>query len=168
MINNFLHISDYSSDDLLEILKLAKDLIHKIGFDRRVYTAGKNNSTLDPFLVEKKEDVERLKNIQLDLHNDFIKVVEDSRGSKLNKKSGIELFTGEFSSGSKSKELCLIDGIGNVNEILKKRFGENVIIKKFEKSKGWLSKKLSASNSDHLDQIVNVLEERSILQKYGL
>ena len=108
-----------------------KDLIKKIGVDRRVYTAGKNKSTLDPFLEEKKEDIERLKNIQLDLHKDFIKVVEDSRGSKLNKNSGIELFSGEFWSGSKSKELGLVDGIGNVNEILRKKFGEDVVINKF-------------------------------------
>ena len=44
------------------------DLIKKIGVERRVHTAGKKKSTLDPFLDEKKEDIERLKNIQLDLH----------------------------------------------------------------------------------------------------
>ena len=54
-----------------------KELIEKIGIQRRVYTAGKNKSTLDPFLEEKKEDIERLKNIQLDLHKNFIKVVEN-------------------------------------------------------------------------------------------
>ena len=70
---------------------------------------------------EKQEDIERLKNIQLDLHKDFIDVVEKSRGSKLNKNSGIELFSGEFWSGKKSKELGLIDGIGNANEILRKK-----------------------------------------------
>ena len=144
-----------------------KDLIKKIGVDRRVYTAGKNKSTLDPFLEEKKEDIERLKNIQLDLHKDFIKVVEESRGSKLNKNSGIELFSGEFWSGSKSKDLGLVDGIGNVNDVLKEKFGENVVIKKFEKSKGWLSKKLSAANNGQIDQLVNILEEKSIWQKYG-
>ena len=104
-----------------------KDLINKIGIQRRVYTAGKNKSTLDPFLDEKKEDIERLKTIQLDLHKDFIDVVEKSRGSKLNKNSGIELFSGEFWSGKKSKELGLIDGIGNANEILRKKYGEEVI-----------------------------------------
>ena len=31
-----------------------KDLIQKIGVQRRVYTAGKNKSTLDPFMEEKK------------------------------------------------------------------------------------------------------------------
>merc|ERR1712167_99189 len=91
-----------------------KDLIKKIGIQRRVYTAGKNKSTLDPFLEEKKEDIERLKNIQLDLHKDFIDVVEKSRGSKLNK-SKVELFSGEFWSGSKAKNLGLIDGLGDAH-----------------------------------------------------
>ena len=141
------------------------ELIKKIGVERRVHTAGKNKSTLDPFLDEKLEDIERLKTIQLELHKDFIKVVEESRGSKLNK-SQIELFSGEFWSGSKAKELGLIDSVGNANEVLKKKFGEDVIIKKFEKSKGWLSKKLSSSNNQ-IDQLANILEERSIWQRYG-
>ena len=131
-----------------------------------MHTAGKNKSTLDPFLEEKNEDIERLKNIQLDLHQDFIKVVEDSRGSKLKKSSGIELFSGEFWAGSKAKELGLIDGIGNADQILREKFGEDVVIKKFEKSKGWLSKKLSSSGIQ-MDQLVNILEERSIWQRYG-
>jgi signal peptide peptidase SppA len=141
------------------------ELIKKIGVERRVHTAGKNKSTLDPFLDEKKEDIERLKTIQLDLHKDFIKVVEESRGSKLIK-SEVELFSGEFWSGSKAKELGLVDGIGNANEVLKEKFGEEIVIKKFEKSKGWLSKKLSSS-SNQIDQFANILEERSIWQRYG-
>ena len=92
-------------------------------------------------------------------------MVEESRGSKLNK-SQIELFSGEFWSGSKAKELGLIDSVGNANEVLKEKFGEDVIIKKFEKSKGWLSKKLSSSNNQ-IDQLANILEERSIWQRYG-
>tara|TARA_B100001059_G_scaffold209053_1_gene221763 strand:+ start:335 stop:1141 length:807 start_codon:yes stop_codon:yes gene_type:complete len=142
------------------------ELIKKIGVERRVHTAGKNKSTLDPFLDEKKEDIERLKNIQLDLHKDFIDLVEKSRGTKL-KKSEVELFSGEFWSGNKAKALGLIDGIGDANQILKEKFGEDVVIKKFEKSKSWLSKKLSSSN-DHVDQLTNILEERSIWQRYGL
>ena len=141
------------------------ELIKKIGVERRVHTAGKNKSSLDPFQEEKDEDIKRLKNIQLDLHKDFIQVVEESRGFKL-KKDGIELFSGEFWAGSKAKDLGLVDGLGNANEILKEKFGDDVIIKKFEKSKGWLSKKLSSSN-DQMDQFANILEERSIWQRYG-
>ena len=144
-----------------------KDLIKKIGIDRRVYTAGKNKSTLDPFLEEKKDDIERLKNIQLDLHADFIKVVEESRSTKLKKDLGIELFSGEFWSGSKSKKLGLIDGIGNAEEVLREKFGENVIIKKFEKSKSWINKKLTGTSENQIDQLLQALEERSVWQRYG-
>ena len=142
------------------------ELIRKIGVERRVHTAGKNKSTLDPFLDEKKEDIERLKNIQLDLHKDFIDVVEKSRGPKL-KKSDTELFSGEFWSGRRAKDLGLIDDVGDANQILREKFGEDVIIKKFEKSKGWLNKKLSSSN-DHVDQLANILDEKSVWQRYGL
>ena len=142
------------------------ELIRKIGVQRRVYTAGKNKSTLDPFLEEKKEDIERLKNIQLELHKNFIEVVEKSRGSKL-KKNEIELFSGEFWSGIKAKELGLIDELGDANLVLREKFGEDVVIKKFEKSKSWLSKKLSTSN-DRLDKFANILDEKSFWQRYGL
>ena len=107
-----------------------------------------------------------MKNIQLDLHKDFIDVVEKSRGLKL-KKTEVELFSGEFWSGRKAKDLGLIDEIGDANLVLREKFGDDVIIKKFEKSKSWLSKKLSSSNN-HIDQLSNVLEEKSIWQRYGL
>ena len=115
-------------------------------------------------MEEKQEDIERLKNIQLDLHKDFINVVEKSRGTKL-KKSDIELFSGEFWSGSIAKNLGLIDGIGNAHEVLREKYGDDVVIKKFEKTKGWLSQKLSSSNQ--IDQFANILDERSIWQRYG-
>ncbi len=144
-----------------------KDLIQKIGVQRRVYTAGKNKSTLDPFLDEKEEDINRLKKIQLELHKEFIDVVEESRGSKLKKDLGIELFSGEFWSGKKAKELGLVDGLGNADQILREKYGDDVEIKRFEKSKGWLSKKLSSSEGT-TEKLISLLEERSIWQKYGL
>tara|TARA_B100000674_G_scaffold21325_1_gene15033 strand:- start:293 stop:1102 length:810 start_codon:yes stop_codon:yes gene_type:complete len=143
-----------------------KDLIKKIGVERRVYTAGKNKSTLDPFIEEKPEDIERLKKIQLEIHQDFIDVVEESRKDKLNRNAGVELFSGEFWSGKKAKELGLVDGIGNINQVLREKFGKDVVIKKFEKSKSWISKKLSSSE-ENIEKITNVLEERSIWQRYG-
>ena len=142
-----------------------KELIGKIGIQRRVYTAGKNKSTLDPFLDEKKEDIERLKKIQIDLHKNFIDVVENSRSTKLNRDNSVELFSGEFWSGKKALELGLIDGIGNVNDILRKKYGEDIIIKNFEKNKGWLAKKISSESQ--AEKLINTIEEKSIWQKYG-
>ena len=143
-----------------------KDLIKKIGIERRVYTAGKNKSTLDPFMEEKPEDIERLKKIQLEIHEDFIEVVEESRKNKLNKNSGVELFSGEFWSGKKAKELGLVDEIGNANQVLREKFGKDVVIKKLEKQKSWISKKLSSSE-ENIEKIASILEERSIWQRYG-
>ena len=144
-----------------------KNLIDKIGVQRRIYTAGKNKSTLDPFVDEKEEDIKRLKSIQLEIHQDFIDVVEESRGIKLNKNTGIELFSGEFWTGKKSKDLGLIDGLGNIDQILKDKFGEEIEIKKFGKPKGWIAKKLSSSE-DQAEKLISIIEERSIWHRYGL
>ena len=100
-----------------------------------------------------------------DPNKDFIEVVENSRSDKLKKDSGIELFSGEFWSGRKAKELGLIDGIGNADKILKEKFGDDVIIKKFEKQKGWIARKLSSES--HTDKVISIIEERSIWQRYG-
>ena len=145
-----------------------KDLIKKIGIERRVYTAGKNKSTLDPFVEEKEEDIKRLKSIQLELHADFIKVVEVSRGSKLKDPEKNNIFTGEFWTGASALKLGLIDGIGNADQILKEKFGEKVIIKNFEKQKGFIAKKLSSSINNPVEGLVNILEEKSMWQKFGL
>jgi len=144
-----------------------QELIKKAGIQRRIYTAGKSKSTLDPFVEEKEEDIKRLKKIQLELHSDFIKVVEQSRSSKLKKNGDVELFSGEFWSGTTAMKLGLVDGLGNADEILKEKFGENVVIKKFEKPRSWLSKKLSGANQNQIENFLDILEEKSIWQKYG-
>jgi len=145
-----------------------KDLIKKIGIERRVYTAGKNKSTLDPFVDEKEEDVKRLKSIQLELHADFIKVVQTSRGSKLKDPEKNNIFTGEFWTGSAALKLGLVDGIGNADQILKEKFGDKVIIKNMEKPKGFIARKLSSSIQNPIDSLTNTLEEKSMWQKFGL
>ena len=145
-----------------------QDAIKKIGVQRRVYTAGKNKSTLDPFKEEKTEDIERIKKLQLELHSDFIEVVKKSRGSKLIDTEKNNTFTGEFWSGSASMKLGLIDGIGNVDQILRDKFGEDIIIKKLEKQKSFIAKKLSSSIENQIDSIASVIEERALWQKFGL
>ena len=124
-----------------------QDLIKKAGVERRVHTAGKSKSILDPFVEEKPEDIKKLKDIQEDLHKEFINLVKHSRKEKLKSNDDV-LFNGEFWAGGKAKELGLIDGIGNVFQVLEDRFGKDVKIKNFEKQEGWLKKKLSSSMAD--------------------
>ncbi|HUN13384.1 MAG TPA: S49 family peptidase, partial [Rhabdaerophilum sp.] len=59
------------------------ELMKKIGVERRVHTAGRNKAVLDPFKPEKEEDVERLKSLQLEIHDTFIDLVKERRGARL-------------------------------------------------------------------------------------
>src|SRR5690606_18899702 len=52
-------------------------LIKRVGIDRRVYTAGEKKMMLDPFQPEKAEDIERLKEVQKDIHGLFISLVKE-------------------------------------------------------------------------------------------
>src|SRR5215510_5330874 len=100
-------------------------LLDKIGVERRLYTAGEHKAMLDPFLPEKPDDVERLKALQREIHEMFIALVKGRRGAKL---SGPEstLFSGEFWTGVKARELGLVDAIGDTRSVLRERFGEKV------------------------------------------
>ena len=99
---------------------------------------------------------------------DFINVVKSSRGSKLIDTEKNNTFTGEFWSGSTSLKLGLIDGIGNAEQVLREKFGEKVVIKKLEKPKGFIARKLSSSLDNQIDSIANAIEERALWQKFGL
>ena len=79
---------------------------------------------------------------------DFIKIVQKSRGAKLKDPEKNNIFTGEFWTGKASLKLGLIDGIGNADQVLKDKFGDKVIIKTFEKPKGFIARKLSSSFQD--------------------
>src|SRR6516165_12701755 len=58
-------------------------LMEKLGVERRLYVSGEHKAMLDPFLPEKAEDVERLKSLQREIHQDFIGLVKRSRGARL-------------------------------------------------------------------------------------
>ena len=62
-----------------------QDLIARYGIERRVYTAGKSKSMLDPFREEKQEDVERLTSILGDVHDVFIQHVKRRAAIRLPK-----------------------------------------------------------------------------------
>ena len=87
--------------------------IAKLGIERRVYTAGEQKDALDPFRPEKPADIERIKNVQRDVHDVFIGIVKERRAGRLTG-ADAELFSGAFWSGPKALELGLIDGISDV------------------------------------------------------
>ena len=120
------------------------ELINKIGIERRVYTAGRNKTTLDPFLPEKEDDVERIKAIQRDVHAEFIDLVKTRRGSRIDK-AGEDLFTGEFWSGRKALELGLIDGLGDLRTKMRELYGDEVRFSLVAPSTSWLRRRRGVS-----------------------
>ena len=97
-------------------------LIDKIGVDRRIYTAGTRKMALDPFSPENPDEVARLKVLQRDVHRTFIDIVKQRRGARL-KAADDELFSGEFWSGPRARDLGLVDGIGHVRSTSREVFG---------------------------------------------
>ncbi|HEY7595717.1 MAG TPA: S49 family peptidase [Actinophytocola sp.] len=95
-------------------------LLERVGVERRVYTAGAHKVRLDPFRPEKDEDVEWLKSLQTQLHDQFVEWVKKRRGDRLT--SDDDLFTGEVWTGKKAVELGLVDGVGNLREVITERY----------------------------------------------
>jgi signal peptide peptidase SppA len=142
------------------------DLIKKIGVERRVYTSGKSKSFLDPFKEEKKEDIDRLKSIQEQIHENFIEYVKSRRGSKLLSLAEDEIFSGLFWVGKKGVDLGLADGIGSINQIIREKYGNKAKIKIIDQKKSFLQKRLSSSINNN--DIFNRLEEMIMWSRYGL
>jgi signal peptide peptidase SppA len=142
------------------------ETLKKVGIDRRVHTAGRNKSTLDPFLPEKPEDVERIKQMETDIHQVFIDWVKMRRGERL-KASDDVLFTGEFWSGMRGLELGLIDGLGDLHEVLRTRFGDKVELLPIAPKRGLLALPrigLAALAGD----VAATVEDRSVWARLGL
>jgi len=57
-----------------------QDLIARHGIERRVHTAGERKVLLDPFQPEDPGDLERLKAIQVEIHESFKEMVRSRRG----------------------------------------------------------------------------------------
>ncbi len=138
------------------------ELMARNGVERRVYTAGKSKSMLDPFKPEKPEDVARLKELLEDIHANFKEHITSRRNGKLPAER--DLFTGEIWLGRKAIELGLIDGIGHAVPHLKERFGDKVKLRRYEAKKGILGRFGTKIVGDALHGI----EERAEYARFGL
>lgn len=148
--------------------------IEKLGIDRRVYTAGKNKVSLDPFQPEKKTDIAYLKELQLEIHQVFIDMVKERRGSKLG--DDPDIFTGKFWTGLRAKDLGLIDSFGHMGTVLKERYGEKVKMKLIQPKRSLFGRGSIGAGANLaqsaavgiVDTAVVTAEERSLLARYGL
>jgi len=145
-------------------------MLKKLGIERRVYTSGKDKSFLDPFQDAKKDDIKRLKDIQDKIHKNFINHVKKSRGNKI-KSPDKNIYNGHFWIGDDAVKLGLADGIGDIESILKSKFGKQIKIKIIEQKKSFIQKKISSSidlkNLNFYD-IIDAFEEKSYWSRFGM
>ena len=152
------------------------ELLAKVGIERRVYTAGRNKALLDPFRPENPEDVERLKRLQVEVHETFIDLVRERRGSKL--ADDPDLFTGLFWTGKKGLELGLVDGLGDMRSVIRQRYGENAELKLISPPRGLFGRRLGMFGIGTVsaetvaraaaEGILDAVEERAAWSRFGL
>lgn len=97
------------------------DLIKKLGIERRVVASGADKDRLDPFLPQSKADLDKIQQVIGEVHSNFNQVVMQGRQKKLRASPG-ELFSGDFWAGSTALKLGLVDGLGNLADVLRDEF----------------------------------------------
>ncbi len=152
------------------------ELLKKIGVERRVHTAGSNKVVLDPFRPEKKEDVERLKALQLEVHQTFIDLVKQRRGTRL--KDDPDLFTGLFWTAKRGIELGLVDKLGDMRSVLKDRYGAKTRLRLVTAPRGLFGRRLNLFGTrDEAAEglaeraasgLIAAVEERALWNRFGL
>lgn len=145
-------------------------LIEKLGVDRRVYTAGKNKLTLDPFQPVKEGDVDYIKDIQEDIHETFIDMVKARRGDIITGDEE-EIYSGRFWTGKKGQEIGLVDHIGDIRSTLEERYGEKTRIKLIGQKRNMLGRPVGSGVSlmdRFADAVLERFEAKAIWSRLGL
>ena len=148
-------------------------LIAKIGIERRLYASGEHKAMLDPFLPEDPSDVERLKKLQREIHDDFIALVKARRADKLNG-ADETLFSGEYWTGRRALGLGLVDAIGDLRSTLRERYGDKVFTPLVSADRGLLGRRVFGVSRDELmpgglaGDMISALETRALWARYGL
>ena len=102
------------------------DAIEKLGIERRIYKAGKNKAFMDSFSPVDDSDVDHVKTLLEDIHQQFIRVVKEGRGERL--KDDENLFTGLIWTGEDALDLGLIDGLGSASKVARDVIGAEDIV----------------------------------------
>lgn len=90
-------------------------LMDKLGVERRLKTAGENKAMGDPFSPTNPKQEAIRQQLLDDIHQQFIKAVQDGRGSRL--KNDPLLFSGMVWIGEKGIPLGLADGLGTTRSV---------------------------------------------------
>jgi ClpP class serine protease len=126
---------------------------------------------LDPFQPEMQEGVDRLREIQADVHESFKAFVRERRGDRL-RETEEELFSGAFWSARRGLEFGLIDGFGDMRGVLRRRFGDKVEIVEVQRPGSWLQRRLGGMSAElgaaAAVGLAEEMEARALWSRFGL
>ena len=189
----------------------AVDALSRLGLERRVLKAGTAKAGADPFTPLSDEEKERIQSILDDLHSTFISAIKKSRGAKiqqateklLKKKSAAaaaadgddddeesrkqlaalvpDLFSGRIFTGRQAAALGLVDGVGGLREVCRRKLGgaggkKVAFVECGERAAtgsgfffggGGGSGALSGLPANAVDRIMDALEERGAYARFG-
>jgi signal peptide peptidase SppA len=147
-------------------------LIERFGIERRLHTQGDKKSLLDSFSPEKPEDVARLARTMGDIHENFKSIVRLRRGAKLGNPEHPDLFSGEFWTGTRAKELGLIDGLGDLRSVMRGHYGDKVKFRLVGAPRGWLRRRFgfgdAAKSLPWTEDVLAAIEARLMWSRFGL
>jgi signal peptide peptidase SppA len=136
-----------------------QQLIEKIGVERRVHISGERKAMLEA--------------LQREVHESFKAMVRERRHGKL-KADEAELFSGAFWTGAKAKEFGLIDDVGDLRAICRKKFGDKVEFRVITPRRPWFSFETLAGRvdgegpPDWATSLIVAAEERALWSRFGL
>jgi ClpP class serine protease len=189
--------------------------LSKLGLERRVMKAGAAKAGADPFTPLSDDERERIQSILDDLHSTFISAIKKSRGPKIERATAAllkkdasatddddeerkklaalvpDLFSGRIFTGKQAARLGLVDGVGGLREVCRRKLGggggkagegggEEVRVRFAECGEraatgggffggggGASSALLSGLPANAVDRVMDTLEERGAYARFG-
>jgi signal peptide peptidase SppA len=156
-----------------------QDMLEKVGIERRIHAQGDRKAMLDPFEPERDADVKRLLAIQKNIHDNFKNLVKERRGERV-KITDRKLFSGDIWTGREALDAGLIDGLGEMREILHQKYGDEVKIREVGRKSSFLKRLIGRGGASAPDlnlesplgnlpgQLLTAIEDRAFWSRFGL
>lgn len=133
------------------------DMLARLGVEYRLYTAGANKARFDPFQPERPEDVAFARQMLDALHERFKGWVRSRRGERL-KGEDAAVFDGSFMLGEQALALGLIDGLNDLDSLIRQLGGERAVARRFSPRRRGLLRRLPRLAAD---AAMDALEDRA-------
>lgn len=102
------------------------EIMHKLGIERRLLTAGEDKDFLDPFSPLNPRHRQHALELLERIHQQFIAIVRQGRGAAL--KDDPQLYTGLFWTGDEARQMGLVDELGSAGYVAREVIGAGEIV----------------------------------------